>query len=62
MKRLTTTDQAQRRAESQAAAVAARRAAQGTTPTIVYLRRVLRDDARMGHASSVAAAAGVCAC
>lgn len=46
MKQITTQDVAQRRAESQAAAIAARRAAQGVTPTIIVLKRALRSDAR----------------
>lgn len=62
MRQITTPDVAQRRAESQAAAIAARRAAQGVTPTIIVVKRMLRTDARTGHASTVAAAVGISRC
>ena len=63
MKQITTTNRDERRAESHAVAIAARRAEMGrTTPTYVALKRTLRTDARTGHATSVAAAVGVSAC
>jgi hypothetical protein len=60
-KQITTTNTAERRAESQAAAVAARRAEQLRIATI-HVKRALRADARTGHAAAAAQAVGVCAC
>lgn len=63
MRQITTPIVAERRAESHAAAIAARRAElQRTTPTYIALKRTLRADARTGHASAVAAAVGVSRC
>ena len=62
LKQITTPIAAERRNESRAQAVAARRAERRETPAVTNLRRVLREDARTGHASSVAAAVGICMC